>query len=395
MRIAFITGGLPLGGSTLFMIFLTAALKKMGVEVEVFSFSASHPLAADFSKAGIPVYTQDESRLIYEDRLKNIYARLRAFGPTTVIGVLGMESFEILRYLPSNVLRTGIFLDRAINPPVVGPRYRHTLDHLIVIAAYLKREMQQLDPQWPCTHLALGIPIPQIAPRVMVSHSAPLRILYYGRLENFSKGVRLFPEIVAALKRRGIPFCWTIHGYGPEEEFLKEMLADEVRAGQVRFSSIIDYDQIPAFVRQHDVYLLSSTNEGGPLTLLESMALGLVPVCGDINGLVEDVITPENGFRVPRDNPDAYAQAIAILHADRELLERMSQAARATITTDFSAEAMAQRYSAFIESHSSPAKKVLWPEKIQVKPILGSNPFFQIGPMRVIRRMVKKFRKKS
>ena len=395
-RVALVAGGLPLGGSTNYALFLSAALRRMGVPTEVFSFSADHPLAKEFAEADVPVHAENERRLIYEDRLQHLYARMRVFKPTAVFAMLGAESFEMLRHVPSGVVRVGIFLDRAAQPHVSAPRYRPAMDHLAVIAAYLREDMRLLDAEYPCTYLPLGIPLPDgVPPRAPSDRSAPLKILYYGRLENDSKGVRLFPDIVAALKRRQVSFCWTIHGYGPEENFLKAALADEVGAGRVRFSSPVPYDEIPALVRQHDVYLLASTNEGGPFTLLESMALGLVPVCGDIPGLVQEVITPANGFRVPRADADAYARAIAALDADRDLLEQMSGAARATIVADFSAEAMARRYISFLQSFSPPAENILWPEKIRVKPILGGNPLYHSGPLQIARRAIKRFRKSS
>ena len=393
MRIAFVTGHMELGGSTNFMLFLAAALRRKGVPTEVFSFSADHPLASEFAEAGVTVHTTDEHRLIYEDRLQQIYARLCVFRPTAVFAVLGAVSFEMLRYLPEGVARIGIFHDRTGQPHNIGPRYRGSFDHLVVIAAYLREEMRRIDPQIPCTYLAHGIPLPNgVLPRRALDRSAPLRLLYYGRFENATKGVRLFPEIVAVLKYRQIPFCWTIHGYGPEEKFLKTSLAKDVRSGRVRFSSPIPYEQLPALIRQHDVYLLTSINEGGPLTLLESMALGLVPVCGDIPGLVQEVITPANGFRVSRAEADAYARALAMLHADRDLLEQMSCAARAAIVADFSADAMAGRYLAFLEAHKFSTADVHWPGTVRVKPILGGNPLIHWGPLRVARRFIKALR---
>lgn len=392
IRIAFVTSGVPLGGSTMFILFLASAFHELGVPAEVFSFTAAHPLAEEFSDAGIRVHAENENALIYEDRLRNIYLKVRAFRPTAVISVLGAESFELLRYLPSGVLRLGVFHDRAIRPAVFGPRYRPVLDHLIVVAPYLLEEMRNLDNKFPCTYLAHGIPVlTGVAPRTANFDSA-LRLLYYGRLEDVSKGVRLFPEIVAALNRRRIPFQWTIHGSGPEEGFLRNALAAATREGKVRFSGPVRYDQVPALVRGHDVYMLTSTNEGGPLTLLESMALGLVPVCGDIPCLVQEVITPANGFRVPRDNADAYAEAIGRLHGDRNLLETMSRSARATMTGEFSAEAMARRYVRFLESWQSPVPEPVWPDRIEAQPILGQNSFTFSALGRTARRMIKTLR---
>ena len=209
--------------------------------------------------------------------------------------------------------------------------------------------------------------------------------------------MRLFPEIATALNRRGIPFVWTLHGSGPDEEFLKQAFAAEIKKGQVIFSRPVKYKELPSLIRGHDVYLLASTNEGGPLTLLESMALGLVPVCGDIPCLVREVITPKNGFRVRRDNPDAYAQAISELNENRPLLENHSVAARTTITEQFSSEAMARRYIHFLES-LPPQKNAEWPAKIRPRPILGlrSKHLRKIaqsfGILRQARRYVRKIK---
>jgi glycosyltransferase involved in cell wall biosynthesis len=395
MRVAFVTGSVALGGATTFTLFLSSALRKLGVPVEVFSFSSTNPLFAEFTEACVPIHTQDDERLIYEDRLQTIYSGLRDFNPTAVFAVLGAESYEILRYLPAGVSRIGIFHDRAIRPQSAGPLYRPILDQVVVVARYLLEDLRQVDPNFPCTYLAHGIPIPRETPPRNPNPNGPLRLIYYGRFENASKGVRLFPEIAAALNRHQVPFVWTMHGSGPDEEFLKSAFAREIQKGQVVFSRPVPYKNLPDLVRNHDIYLLASTNEGGPLTLLESMALGLVPVCGDIPCLVQEVITPENGFRVPRGDPQAYTEAIASLNKNRELLEQFSIASRKTITEHFSSEAMARRYIQFLESLPA-AREVEWPCHIRPRPILGSSGtvrFTQrLGVLRRARRVLKRIR---
>ncbi len=395
MRVAFVTGAVTIGGASTFTLFLSSALRQSGVPCEVFSFSKGNPLSSEFAEAGIPVQTQDGTASIYEDRLEKVYAGLRAFQPTAVFAVLGAEALETLRYLPAGVARIGIFHDRAAKPHKTLPMYRHALDHLVVVASYLREDVRQVDPQFPCTYLAHGIPIPEETPPRSPNPKDPLRLLYYGRFENASKGVRLFPEIAAALNRRRIPFVWTLHGSGPDEDFLKNAFADEIQSGQVIFSKPVEYAELPGLIRNHDVYLLASTNEGGPLTLLESMALGLVPVCGDIPCLIQEVINPQNGFRVPRDNPEAYADAIAALNNHRDLLERLSVAARQTITEHFSSQAMAGRYLAFLES--LPVRtNAEWPARIHPRPILGISGRFRLaqslGVLRPVRRLLKRLR---
>ena len=128
------------------------------------------------------------------------------------------------------------------------------------------------------------------------------------------------------------------------------------------------------------------------MTLLESTALGLVPVCGDIPWLIQEVSTPENGFRVPRGNPEASADALAMLNNDRERLEQRSAASRKTITDHFSSEAMVQRYITFLES-LPPSQNIEWPARIHPRPILGSSGTLRLaqslGILRQMRRLLK------
>ncbi len=150
------------------------------------------------------------------------------------------------------------------------------------------------------------------------------------------------------------------------------------------------HEKLPDMIREHDVYLLASREEGGPLTLLESMSLGLVPVCGDIEGLVKKLVGGRCGFRVQGDMPDAYAAAIDRLHHDRRLLEEMSAEARALIVSDFNAESMARRYMSLLPTAPTAPASTQWPEQMSVLPMLH-GPAWMFGRLgRILRRMRKR-----
>ncbi|MFZ4683847.1 MAG: glycosyltransferase, partial [Terrimicrobiaceae bacterium] len=150
-------------------------------------------------------------------------------------------------------------------------------------------------------------------------------------------------------------------------------------------------------IAAHDVYMLASTHETGPLTLLEGMKGGLVPICGNIPCLVDEVIRDgQNGFLVPQDDPKAYVDAILRLHQDRPLLERLSAAAREIAATHYSEEAMADRYLGFIAKHIDLKKSRTadWPEAIDGGSRLLQGPR-HARPLRFLRRIVKKARAKD
>src|SRR2546425_916038 len=107
LRMALVSGGLKLGGSTTFLCNLAGELLRRGIPARVFSFERENPLASDFERLNIPVSCQDDRRVIFEDRLRAILLELRSFKPAVVLGCLSATSFEVLRYMPPGVLRFG------------------------------------------------------------------------------------------------------------------------------------------------------------------------------------------------------------------------------------------------------------------------------------------------
>jgi glycosyltransferase involved in cell wall biosynthesis len=393
-KIALITGGLPFGGTTAFALNLASGLRSLNVSTAVFSLSRENRLAEEFANAQIPVYTTDERRTIFEDRLMELYRKISEYQPDAVIANIGADAYEVLRYVPAGVTRVGVVHDLAMRPDILIPAYQENLDGVAVVNRHLVKDVLKAGPAVVCQYLAHGIPIATHLPSRSPNPGQPLKIIFFGRLEP-GKGTRLFPRIVAALNKRGIPFQWTIHGEGSEETFLRERLADEITAGHVVLSAKLPREEVFSLVRRHDVFLMASQLEGGPLTLLEAMSLGLVPIGNDIPCLVQEVIREENGFRVSaHPDPQEYADAIATLHNDRDRLERMSAVARETITSQYSIEAMARRYLDFIASVSKVPSDDAWPAQIHPQPIRCSSALSRLtqkfGPIRQARRILKK-----
>lgn len=388
MKLALITLMLPLGGTTTFILFLCSGLRKLGIPVEVFSLTSDHPLREEFAALDVPVHLADKRSHIVEDRLASVYEKLREFQATAVFAVMGADCFELLRCLPAGVFRVGMVHDHTDRVYQLVDDYRPWMDHIAVVSQTIADHVSRRISDVPCTYLQHGVMFYDERVKRAPNPDRPLELIFFGRLQESQKQVHLFPEIYAALKRRGFPFRWTIHGEGPEKEFLVTHLRDAIACGEVRFSEPVRHDALPALIARHDVYLLTSAHEGGPLSLIEGMGRGLVPVCGEIPCLVQEMITPENGFRVPREQPEKYADAIEQLHGDRTRLERMSMAARAVALSGYNDLAMARRYVTFVEQNA-PTIKVHWPRKVSIQPHIGANPFLFHPALRLFRRIHK------
>jgi len=84
--------------------------------------------------------------------------------------------------------------------------------------------------------------------------------------------------------------------------------------------------------------------EGSPVSLLETMSTGLVPVITALPGGITDIVDENTGFALAMDDNNAFARAIITLYEDRALLMRMSAHCRQTIIERYDVKNTAVKY---------------------------------------------------
>jgi glycosyltransferase involved in cell wall biosynthesis len=159
----------------------------------------------------------------------------------------------------------------------------------------------------------------------------------------------------------------------------------------ISFTGHVSYAGVPELLKQHDLYLLASEFEGLPLSLLEAMGAGLVPVVSDLPSGIPDVVDAGNGMLVPPDDVAGYARAIIHLHGHRDELAAKSSAARTRVETEFSVEAMTDRWLAVFPK-TFPATGE-WPSQWNIKaPLPARHPVYFSPPVRLLRRLAAMLR---
>jgi glycosyltransferase involved in cell wall biosynthesis len=154
----------------------------------------------------------------------------------------------------------------------------------------------------------------------------------------------------------------------------------------VAFPGKVEYGRVPNLISEHDVFLLTSDYEGLPLSLLEAMGHGLVPVVSDLPSGISEVVNENTGFRVATTDIEGYAKAIIWLHQNRLASRKLSENARECVLRDFSTEAMLDRWLATFPGYSS--NPVAWPVEWKVKPLLVAENLFRFSPTgRILRRL--------
>lgn len=98
------------------------------------------------------------------------------------------------------------------------------------------------------------------------------------------------------------------------------------------------------FFHAADAFVLSSSSEGLPMSLLEAMEAGLPVVASAIGAMPELVNGGKCGFVVPAGSADAFAAAIDHLAGDSSLCTSMGMAGQIHYRAHFTPERMADRY---------------------------------------------------
>jgi glycosyltransferase involved in cell wall biosynthesis len=156
-----------------------------------------------------------------------------------------------------------------------------------------------------------------------------------------------FPTLIRAVAiavRRDPAFRLEIAGDGPEEGAIRALVAELGLEGHVRFLGLVR--DVPSVLRRASQFVLSSTSEGIPVTLLEAMARGLPTVATRVGGIPEVVAEGETGLLVPPSDPAAMAEALLAVAGDPARGEAMGRAGRARVESRFDVRRMVREYEA-------------------------------------------------
>lgn len=237
-----------------------------------------------------------------------------------------------------------------------------------------------------CPSLPCGLPqTTQIG-----TDNSTLVMGYLGRIEP-NKGMTELLEACKILKKNGVRFLLRFAGkeqmegeYLPRYEELNEDVCSRGLSGSkdsekwFEYVGLVSGETKDAFLRSLDVFVMPTYFEGLPVSLLECMGYGAVPVVTPV-GSIPDVVKAltsrpsltlpaqggektlsdspcsgrENGVFVKVRDVESIVDAVTMLYNDRGLLQKLSCNARKTISENFSAEKYVEKlnevYASFLK----------------------------------------------
>ncbi|MGF1714764.1 glycosyltransferase [Photobacterium chitinilyticum] len=133
-------------------------------------------------------------------------------------------------------------------------------------------------------------------------------------------------------------------GSGDELQVLKALSnADPLSAKKIVFAG--RQQSVRDYYSRFDVFAMSSIAEGIPVTLLESMAMGVPHVVTRVGGIKEVILEGETGLGVESQDQNSLADGLLILFHDRALREAMGLLSRARVEEHFSQRVMVGAYA--------------------------------------------------
>ncbi|MFH1178309.1 MAG: glycosyltransferase family 4 protein [bacterium] len=177
----------------------------------------------------------------------------------------------------------------------------------------------------------------------------PHQIVTTGRLVEW-KGLDGVIRAVAILKKRFPDVRAVILGDGPEEDRLKALARELGIADSISFPGRVSRAETWHTRKNSEVYVINSTYEGLPYTVLTSFAAHIPTIATDIPGTNEAVYHEKSGLLVPAGDDQALADAIARLFTDHSLKEKIVAGADKILEEKFSWDAHLKTLLGFFES---------------------------------------------
>src|SRR5690606_10301256 len=116
-----------------------------------------------------------------------------------------------------------------------------------------------------------------------------------------------------------------IVGDGPDAATIRRRAAERGVAQRVHLPGQISEADKLAALAVSDLFVSASQHEGFGLVFLEAMAFGLPIVCYDRGGQTDFLATGETGAILRLNDAQAFAAAVAALHADAPLRARIGR----------------------------------------------------------------------
>lgn len=213
-----------------------------------------------------------------------------------------------------------------------------------------------------------GVPTPQQQADVR----GPLRLVYSGRFEERQKRIMDVAIAIGKVLRRYPDAQARMIGDGSRLQDVKNFFAEQGIADRVHLLGYVDPAQVQDEMRWGNVFVLLSDYEGVPGAVMDAMAVGLVPVCLDIEGGLRELVVHEETGLLVDDRDSSFDKAIDRLSEDETFRGQLARKGRQHVESHFSLKVAADKWESLFESlmaEAGPRKSIRFPRRPHLPPL--------------------------
>src|SRR6185436_19246191 len=158
-------------------------------------------------------------------------------------------------------------------------KYHSYLDGIICVNQEMRPKVESCVPWSENSRIhVVGTPISPPVPSLKRGLSRPIRLGYAGRLIEKQKRVDRLPGFCKALESLGIDYSLEILGDGSKLDFKR----DNLNPKRCSLHGIKTGEDYWSFIRRWDFILFFNDFEGTPISLLEALSQGVLPLYPEI-----------------------------------------------------------------------------------------------------------------
>jgi len=320
------------GGVHTFLLDCLQRLPGMGFRPYVFDVGRGQGPLDEYLKGFGPAIQRfipfrDEGDGHYWQR---VHTGLRDLSPLLVVFIESRYAEDVLKGLPEDVAAINLCLvDRPDekyyrHARALAPRMKLIAGNSARIVARLRDELPA-DLHSRIRYLPIGVEAPPDA-GVRSLHD-PIRLIFMARLQYKQKRAQDLVPFARELAALRVDFHLSIVGQGEAADFLQHELSELISSGTVEMLPVVG-PPARQLLNDYDVSLLFSEYEGQPMTVLDALVRGIVPVVSDVKSGMADILKHgENGLLFPIGRPDIAARLVQAIANNREYFASLSRGA--------------------------------------------------------------------
>ena len=153
-------------------------------------------------------------------------------------------------------------------------------------------------------------------------------LVYTGRLSKEKRIDFLLKAMQLILKKEPETKLLLV-GDGPDRARLESIIKEKKLQNNIIITGFVDYRRIAEYYSVADLFVTGSKSEVHPLTILEAMAIGLVPVAVIAPGNRDIITNDVDGILTP-DNYSEFAKQVCILLKNKKIRNTLKKNAKET-----------------------------------------------------------------